>query len=261
MISIISGRVSSFILLLVVCAFIYGLTYASKKKIVSFKIRKLPALDAMAEAIGRATEMGRPVHFTAGYTLLAGSEASMLISAITILGFVSRMAARYKAKLIVSVGSDQALPMQIESVRQAYQAEGRLEDFKLEDIRYLSSTQNAYAAGVIETLVGEQCAANVMVGGFAGEATLLAEAGARAGAIQIGGTPRAVQMPYLAVICDYCLYGEELYAAGAYLSDDLELKGSLAGEDGGKLVGIGLVVLGVLLATLGSRVIPNLLST
>jgi hypothetical protein len=261
MLPIISGRTAAFVLLLAVCVMILVGIYLSRKKLVSFKIRKLPALDAMKEAVGRAVEMGRPVHFTASYMPLSGAEAAMNLSALTLLTFLARLCARYKATLLVSVGTEQTLPLQIENVRQAYQAEGHPEDFKLENIRYLSGEQMAFSAGVIQTLVGERVAANIMVGAFAGEAALLAETGSRAGAIQIAGTPRAVQMPYMAVVCDFCLYGEELYAAGAYLSDDAEMKGSLAGQDWGKILGLGITIVGAILLTfLGDRTIPQLLS-
>jgi hypothetical protein len=44
--------------------------------------------------------------------------------------------------------------------------------------------------------------------------------------------------------CDYCLIGEELYAASAYLSREPKLLGSLKGQDAGKAILLAVLVLG-----------------
>jgi hypothetical protein len=245
------------IILLIVCAVVYLAAYLSKTKRVSFKIRRLAALDAMNEAIGRATEMGRPVHFTAGDSDLIGADSSMMIAGITLLGFIARAVARYNARLLVSVGSDQTLPMTIETVKQAYQAEGREDAFQLDSIRYIPTTAMAFSAAVTELIVSEKVASNIMVGGFSNLAIFLAEAGFRAGAIQIGGNPRLVQMPYFAISCDHLLIGEEVYSTGAYLSDDPETKGTIGGQDISKILVMGVLLIGVLLMTVGNPMVLN----
>ena len=51
--------------------------------------------------------------------------------------------------------------------------------------------------------------------------------------------------------CDYTLIGEELYAASAYLSREPMLLGSLKGQDYGKVMIFGAIVIGVILELIG----------
>jgi hypothetical protein len=65
------------------------------------------------------------------------------------------------------------------------------------------------------------------------------------------------QLPFFVAACDYTLIGEEFFAASAYLSNDPEQLGSLKGQDIGKIIAAGLLVVGCVLATIavtnGSR--------
>ena len=63
----------------------------------------------------------------------------------------------------------------------------------------------------------EQPAANILVRAFWAESLIFAEVGAIAGALQIAGTANTHQIQFFVAACDYCLIGEELYAASAYL--------------------------------------------
>jgi len=81
----------------------------------------------------------------------------------------------------------------------------------------------------------------------------------RIGAIQLAGTARGYQVPFFAVICDYLLIAEEIYAAGAYLSRDPVQCGSIQGQDIGKIIAWVLMFIGVLATAAGSPVIINLL--
>ena len=45
-------------------------------------IRKIPGLDAIEEAIGRATEMGRPVHYCPGIGGISAVEAPQTFRAL-----------------------------------------------------------------------------------------------------------------------------------------------------------------------------------
>ena len=68
----------------------------------------------------------------------------------------------------------------------------------------------------------------------------------RIGAIQIAATTNTVQIPFFIASCDYVLIGEEEYAASAYLSKEPVLTATIVAADIGKLVVIGIVLLGVI---------------
>ena len=69
-------------------------------------------------------------------------------------------------------------------------------------------------------------------------------------AIQIAGTAEASQIPFFITACDYTLIGEELFAAGAYLSREPMLLGSLKGQDWGKFLVMASILIGVILECL-----------
>ena len=75
------------------------------------------------------------------------------------------------------------------------------------------------------------------------ESLVLAETGNSIGAIQVAGTANPAQLPFFVAACDYTLIGEEFFAASAILSGDPDQLGSLKGQDIGKLVAGGLMIL------------------
>jgi hypothetical protein len=102
-------------------------------------------------------------------------------------------------------------------------------------------------------------AGNIMIGPFWAESMMFAESFDRVGAMQIGGTARLYQIPFFAALCEYVLIGEEMFAAGAYVSGDPQQVGSIAAQDWYKLAALVLGILGALLATAGVTVIGDLL--
>ena len=211
-------------------------------------IRKIPGLEAVDEAIGRATEMGRPVHITSGLGGIGNPETFAFYG---VLSHVARQAAKYDVRLINTNADQFVLAVNTEIIRQGYLEANRPHAFNSEDVRFESPQQFPYAAALAGLFARERPAANIMVGLFAAEAVLLAESGYEAGAVQIGGTADDSQIPFFLAACDYTLIGEEIYAASAYLSKEPVLSGSVVGEDWGKLVIFVVIVAGSILATLG----------
>jgi hypothetical protein len=74
------------------------------------------------------------------------------------------------------------------------------------------------------------------------EALQTAEAGNTVGAINIGGTVGG-NMPFFITTCDYCLIGEEIYAASAYITSDPIKLASLVGQDALRLISIAIIII------------------
>lgn len=211
------------------------------------EVRKINGLEAFDEAVGRATEMGRPVHYTGGYI---GFNAEGFAS-FAVLSHVAKLAARYDTRLIVTCNSYIIQTVLDEIVRQSYLEAGRPDSYNPDDVRFLSGFQFAYASAILGIFVREQVAANFMVGYFYAESLIFAEAGYQIGAIQIAGTTSITQLPFFIAACDYTLIGEEMFAAGAYLSRDPVLTGTIVAQDKAKIVIAALVILGTIGATAG----------
>ena len=216
-------------------------------------IRRIPGLTAIDEAVGRATEMGRPMLLSVGL----GSIDIITLQALAILSSIVQTAARYGNRVLLPVADSAILPVAEDAVREAYTAGGRPDAFHPEDVMFLSDRQFAYAAGVAGLINREQVASMFLFGTFYAEALIMAENGNRVGAIQVAGTPSTTQIPFFIAACDYVIIGDEFYAATAYLTKQPTLLGSLVGQDIVKGILIACIVVGALLLTFGSPVLYN----
>lgn len=255
---LVTGRIFALAMLILIWIFILWNMEQAKKELPPF--RTLSGLDALPEMVGRAAEMNRPVHFTTGLGSLTGTVAPQLVAGLAVLAYVAELCAEYGANIIYSVYQPQVMPIATELMKGAYVKAGKPEEFIEEEaVRYLSDAQFAYASAVQGIAERERPAANVMVGPFYAESMLFAETFNRIGSIQLAGTARGYQIPFFAIICDYLLIGEEIYAAGAYLSKDPVQSGTIRGQDYGKAAALVLIILGVLLTAVGSSFIVDLL--
>ena len=211
-------------------------------------LRKIPGLDAVEEAVGRATEMGRPVLFIPGIAELDEIET---IAGISILGRVAKITAQYETPLMVPVRYPLVLAAGQEIVEQSYIEMGKKDAYDKDMVRYVAGEQFAFTANVNGYMMRERPATNIYMGAFFAESLLLAETGNAAGSIQIAGTARPEQLPFFIAACDYTLMGEELYAASAYLSHEPVMLGGLKGQDFVKMLIILSIIVGILLVSFG----------
>jgi hypothetical protein len=223
-------KLHSFGLAIVFSVIIVGFIQAGKRR--QLFIRKIPGLDAIDEAIGRAVEMGKPVYYLAGRHDI--NEINT-IAAVTILAQVAKKCALLGAQLKVPHTYALVYAVSQEITKQAYTEAGRPDAYRDDINFFVTEDQFGYTAAVDGMFVRERPAAIIYMGYYYAEALILAETGASIGAIQVAGTDADHQLPFFVTACDYTLIGEELYAAGAYLSGDPNQVGTLRGQDVGKL--------------------------
>jgi len=238
-------RINALVFVLVFSAAVLLYTRWAKQGKTLF-VRKIPGIDAVEEAVGRATEMGKPVLFIPGLQELDDIET---IAAISILGRVAKITAQYETPLLVPVRYPLVLAAGQEVVEQAYTEMGKRDFYNRDIVRYVAGEQMAFTSTVNGMMMRERPAANIFMGAFFAEALLLAETGNAAGSIQIAGTARPEQLPFFIAACDYTLMGEELYAASSYLSKEPLMLGGLKGQDFIKVIIIILILIGVILVS------------
>lgn len=212
----------------------------------SLYIRPIAGLQEIDNAIGRATEMGRPMLYCMGNGSLSDVAT---IASMGILSLVARKAAEYDTKLIVPCYDYMVMPIAQEIVREAHYSVGRPDTYDRNNVFYLTNVQFAYVAGVNGIMIRERMATNFFMGFFAAEALLMTETGNAVGAVQIAGTDAVTQIPFFITTCQYTLIGEELYAASAYLNREPMLLGNLKAQDYFKFLITSIVLLGAILAT------------
>jgi hypothetical protein len=212
-------------------------------------VRKIAGLDAVDEAIGRATEMGRPILFVPG---IQDMDDVQTVAGITILGRVSRVVADYDTKIMMPVSRSLVMTAARETIKASYMAAGRPDAYHDDMVSYVTDEQFSYVAAVDGIMVRQKPAACFYLGAFFAESLILAETGNSIGAIQIAGTAMPAQLPFFVAACDFTLIGEELFAASAYLSNEPKQLGSLKGQDVGKAVALAAIVVGTIAATVGT---------
>jgi hypothetical protein len=221
-------------------------------------VRRIAGLEAVEEAVGRATEMGRPVLYIPG----TGTMSEMgTIASLNLLGEIAKKTAEFGTQIRVPNRDPVVYTVAREIVKGAYIEAGRPDSYDPNSVFFVVENSLAFAGAINGIMVREKPATNFLMGPFHAESLILAETGASTGAIQIAGTDQIPQLPFFVVACDYTLMGEELYAASAYISREPLLLGALKGEDIGKVVFGLFLIIGTILSLVTGWDIGRILST
>ncbi len=243
---------------IIITALVVGWFIYLGRKGKSLYLRPIAGLLAMDEAIGRATEMGKPILYSSGRGKM---ERPASIASMNIFGSVAEKVASFGTPLIFPNNDPVVTAVAQEVAREGYTKAGHPDLYNPENIYFVTDSQFGYAAAVDGIMMREKPATNLFFGTFEAESLILAETGNSIGAIQIAGTDSSIQMAFFIVACDYVLIGEELFAASGYLSGDPQVIGSLKGSDYLKIIVILLLVLGAVLAIMNQEWFINLFVT
>ncbi len=229
--------------------FILGfILYGKRGK--KFYIRPIAGLQAMDNAIGRATEMGKPILYSSG---LGKMDRVATMASMNILSNVAEKTAEYNTPLIFPNYDPVVMTTAQEVVWEAYSKAGHPEAYNPDNIFFVTQSQFGYAAAVDGIMTRQLPATNLFFGTFEAEALLLAETGNSIGALQIAGTDSTIQLSFFIVACDYTLIGEELFVASGYLTKDPQILGSIKGQDWLKAIIVFLILIGGIAGVLGFK--------
>ncbi len=236
------------VLIAIIAGSLFGFTWLAKRK--TLFIRRLPGVDAIEDAVGRSTEMGRPILYVTGVEQAQNIET---LASLLILGHVAHIAAEYDTDLVVANAFPLTMVIAEEIVRQGYANAGRADAHRPENVMFITSEQFAFAAAVNGIILRDRPATNIYFGKFYAESLMLAETGYLTGAVQIAGTAELTQLPFFVSACDYTLMGEELFACSAYLTREPNQIALLKAGDVMKVVIAVLVLTFTVFATLASQ--------
>ena len=256
---IVEGRLITFVFLIVTFALMYYFMTMGKRG-EKISIRTLPAV-VDPEAVGRAAEMGKPLLWTCGIGggLNSSTQGPQILASVSILSYVAEECVKAGVEIAAFCPLPDTIPLVEETMRQAYLSQGKPEEFDVKSIHFISG-QSAYLTGILGYFQRERPASNILVGGFYYESVVVGEAGNTIGAMQIGGTNNTHQMPFLVATCDYMLLAEELFAAGAAISGDPDVLGSIKGEDYLKFILLAVIAIGFLLGAAGITFLADMLA-
>jgi hypothetical protein len=225
-----ANRTVVFVGVLVCLAMLAGVMFIQRSG-KSFYVRPIRGLEAVDEAVGRATEMGKSVLFTPGWG--GDIQRPTTIAALNILRYVATKTAEHRCDLYFPTHDPVIMAAAEEVIHEAYIEQGQADIYNADNVFYTTSSQLGYAAAVDGLITRYNPAAVFLLGTFEGEALILAETGNSVGAMQVAGTDSTIQLSFFMVACDYTLIGEELFAA------------------------VTLAVVGAIMATFGSSVLSD----
>jgi len=113
-------------------------------------IRKIPGLEALDEAVGRATEMGKPILYVPGLSTI---DDIATIASLNILSQVAKKTAEYNTTLLVPNRNPVVYTVAQEVVKEAYTDAGRPDAYKPDNVYFITAQQFAYVAAVCGTMV------------------------------------------------------------------------------------------------------------
>ena len=245
-----SGRgFLSVVLVALVLILSYAIFRASRGKLP--KIKSFPAIEAIPEAVGRAAEMGKPIHLSPAFGGMHDARAPMTIAGLAILSRVAEEAAKRGVSMRFNIARSHMVPVVEELMKSAYAKAGKPEGYTPDIVYYVGETQAPYQAAVMGYMYREKPAASFLFGPAYYEAITILGSAAVIGAFQIAGTAREFYQGYVIATCDYSLILDELYAAAAAITKKPEDMGSIAGLDDSKLLTMALIVLSAILGTAG----------
>lgn len=205
-------------------------------------LRRLPPLDAVPDAIGRATETGTPIVYITGWGGDMGRPTTM--ASMQILSHVSQRAAEYNCRLIFPSHDPVIATVAEDTIAQAASLAGRPEWKNNTESTFLTQSQFGYSAAIEGIVAREHPGAVMLLGTFEGEALILAEAAHQSGAVTISGTDSTIQLSFFLVACDYTLIGEEVFAAASMVSRDPSSSAAIWAQDWLKYLTLAILVVG-----------------
>ena len=136
----------------------YAIGTARKREIF---LRRIPGLDAVDEAIGRATELGKPILYLTGAHDMSDPST---IAAAVILGRVAKRTAAYETDLLVPHRDPITMAVCQEITKQAYLEAGKPDLYKDDSNFFITSDQFSYTAAVDGIMLRKKPAANFFMG-------------------------------------------------------------------------------------------------
>lgn len=170
-------------------------------------------VNAVSEAVGRATKMGKKILYVPGIPGISDIET---ITSLAILKHIGKFTAIYGTDTEVA-NKDSPVYCEVrETLKEAYLEAGKPDQYKESMVSYLAYNQFAYAGSVTTKMVRERPATNLLVGSF------------------------------FVTTCDYILMGKGLFAGGAYLSKEPVVHGSIKAQDMVKAILMALFLVGMI---------------
>jgi hypothetical protein len=243
------------LMILIVLVAAFAVTIAAwitvRRRKRRFSFRPIAAYEQLADVAGRAIESDRPYHFSFGRSEL-GQESTITALASAEIAYHMTLRSAIGERVPVMTASDPlALTLVQDTLRRAYTY--NLDVLPLSAARWFPPGPEGLAFAVaLSALVGqEDISSNVAFGHFGAELSYVVEASVRRDLTTLAASDRLDGVAVAFVTADEPLIGEEMFAGGAYLSQEPLQRGAVLAQDILRWLVIGGILAGVVITTLG----------
>lgn len=207
-------------------------------------LRPLRGFVTLNNQVGRAVESGRRVHFGLGRAGLNSATSPTSLAALSALEHLAKDGCASDVPPLVTVGNGTLLPAAQDQLRGAYNEANRSGHYSNTMAEFVSpgTSPMTYAAGVSDIVQHNNVGSNLLMGHFGPEIGIVLEAASRQDMDQIVGSDDPVALAVGRAMSDDVLIGEELFAAGAYLTGSPSQIASLQVQDLLRIL-VGVVIL------------------
>jgi hypothetical protein len=216
------------------------------------QMRRIPAIDAILEAVRVSAETGRPLLWGPGSLY---PSRGYIPAVNEILKRVAQEAGPLGVRIISTTALPQINMMTHDYLQEGYTLGGHPEMYRPEDVHYLPGIASL-CIGTIGLMKRHNTGAHILIGAHWWATGMpIYEAGAAQGAFQVGGEGNPEESSECCLACDYVTIMEETLAAGAYLSGDETEIASNIGADFNKLFLIVATIIGIIAFAAGVQIL------
>ncbi len=208
-------------------------------------LRPIPAFDALKAVAARMRNEGKRAHLALGTGRISDATTAETLAGVEVLTYLAGQAAAANTSPVVTTADPAATLLAQHTLRNAFSGDAAAMTAAAPDVRWIAPQPAAYAAGVMSVLSQEKLTDNALIGKFGDEFLLMGEAGYRQKTpmrtVAASADPNV--LPFVYATSPHGLWGEEMFAAGAYLGNKPTHIGSLLAQDTLRW-GISFVILG-----------------
>ncbi|MFN3741234.1 MAG: DUF6754 domain-containing protein [Anaerolineales bacterium] len=219
----------SLFIVLSAAALLVTLTFVQRKSRPAF--RTIPAFQELRRSIDLSIEEGRPVHLSLGRGNLLTLQGAPGLAGLSMLRYMAAQTAVGDQPPLITTGEGSLVILAQDTTQTAFRAAFAEELYRPLTARLTGLSPFAYAAGALPLIREPQISTHIFLGNLGAESLLLGEAAERQNISFIAASDDLSAQAGLFALTSHPLIGEEIFAAGAYLSNYAPHQASLSVQD------------------------------
>lgn len=187
----------------------------------TFLLRSISAFRALRHEPGMAIESGRHSLLALGNGQLHTQAGPASIAGLFVLQELAQRSGQGPVAPRATVGASTVLPLALDGVRNAADVNAERQAIPPDSVQFLADDAFpfTYAAGTADEIGREEAGNSIAIGRFGVELAIIAEASSRSNVRQVMGSDDPSAIAIATASTENSLWGEEIFAAGAYLNE------------------------------------------